>query len=156
MGHVDVGHLLEVDDLAVDDRALALAGMGQGVEEGGELLGFDRPQDRIGVAQDPLELEAADGLLDDAVVPEEGTLGFVAARVDVDELLAEERLGSDRGRGADRDLLALVQGHVHLGLTVDQVHAGHQTDVEPVDLHVRARLQALAGGRELGLQVVLG
>jgi hypothetical protein len=56
-----------------------------------------------------LELEAPGGLLDEPVVLEEGTVGLVGTRLDVDEFLAEERLGTDGGRRAARDLLTLVE-----------------------------------------------
>src|SRR2546421_210593 len=71
LSRVEVGQLLEVDDLAVEAVAPARATRGEGVEDQGELLGPDGLEKRVEVVEPPLELEAADGLADRAAVLEE-------------------------------------------------------------------------------------
>ena len=70
---LEPGEDRRVDDGSVDVLAQAVAGVGQLVEDDGQLGRIDGLQDRVGVGQDLLELEAAERVGDLAAVGEERT-----------------------------------------------------------------------------------
>ena len=148
------GQLGAVDDRSVDVGTETSTGLGQLVEDHGELGGIDGLEDGIGVGEDLLELEATQCLGDLVALVQVGAVELGRTGNDVDELLAEEGLGADHRLGVGRDLDAVVDPQRDLRLGVDQPDGGHLTDVDAPDVHVAAREEALAGGGERAVDPV--
>jgi hypothetical protein len=153
VGHVDVEHLLGVRDLAVDRGAEALARVRERPDDHRQILRVELVEDRVDLGQHPLELEAAERLLDRVAVLQE-RLARVARHDEVDELLAEERLGADDGLRLGGNALAVVDAHLDHGPAVDERDAAHLAHVDATDLDVGTLDQALASRGERALHVV--
>jgi hypothetical protein len=148
------GELLAVHDRAVDRLPEAGAAVGQLAEHGGQLPGVHGLQQRVEVGEHLLQLEAAEGVGQLVTLFQERPGGLVRTGVDVDELLAEERLRADHRAGVGGDLLAVVDLEGDLGVPVDQLDLAHLADVHAADLHVGAWQQALAGRVEAADELV--
>ena len=147
-----------VDGLEVlaDLVAAALERGGQRVERLVELGRLDRAQQRVEVGQHLLDLGGDDGALD-GVAGLDRRRGRLVGDDEGDVLLAEERLGHDRGGDVvgDRVDLAREQAQGQLGTVGGGAHVEHLTHQDAADLHVGARGQLQADLRRLDLDPVV-
>jgi hypothetical protein len=135
----DLGRALALVDGAGDGLPLPVEGADAVVDDDGEVVGVERLEQLGELAEDVLELDDPRRVVDGAALGDERALVDGAVEVDLDLLLAEQRLPGRRERRALGDREVRFEHELGDGAqVVGERDRADLADVHAADLHVGA------------------